>query len=137
MYQQPAVFRRILKRLGPKAALQMIFDKEAGMTKMAIALKYHLSPSYMTDFFQHLNGFTTYAIPQDFLLSDMGAENISVLNGSRERAAYLRANGHEPVAPKDAAEYLVDKPDELQFPFILNPTLRAAAYWAKQDLKGY
>ncbi len=137
MTDQPVIFRRILKRLGHKAALQMVFDKEAGMTKMAIAMKYHLSPSYMTAFFQHLDGFTTYAIPDCFLLSDGGEENLSVLNGSQERAAYLRAKGHSPVAPRNAAEYIAEKPDELQFPFILNPTLRASAYWAYRDLKGY
>jgi len=137
MYKQPAIFRRILKRLGAKAALQMIFDKESGMTKMAIAMKYHLSPSYMTEFFQHLDGYMTYAIPQDFMLSDMGDENLVALNGSKERAAYLRANGYAPVAPKDAGEYLVDLPDEKQVPFILNPTLRATAYWARRDLKSY
>lgn len=137
MPQIPVIFRRVLKRLGPKAALQVIFDKEAGMNKAAIALKYHISPSYLTELFQQLDGFTTYAIPQEFLLAEGGEEALASLSGSRERAAYLMAAGIRPVSPERAAEYAVTLPDEKQFAFILNPTLRATAYWAHHDMRGH
>jgi len=136
MTKKPIIFRRIINRFGQKAALQMVFDRESGMTKSAIARKYHISPSYMTDFFMHLEGITTFAIPPEFLLVDgAGEDNLSTLRGVPERAAYLRSNNLFPVSPERASEFAAKLTADQHFSFVLNPSLRASVYWAHRDMK--
>ena len=128
MAEAPIV-RRLIRRLGRRGVLSVIFDLESGQPKSAVAAKYNLSPSYITALVKGMKSYTMYVIPPELLeYEGVTEDTISSFDGTSSRQAMLASHGVPAVSPNGIKEVLPALPEVPYFNVLLNPALRLTSY---------
>lgn len=130
------MIQRLIKKNGHREVLTAFLMAENGSSQAEIARHFGWSPSYTTALFKGIPRYTTFRLPLDLLEYSISGEDFRVFSGTSKRAGQLAAAGIPPIDPGNADNFLDNLKPPAYFNFMLDPSLRSAAYWAHHDLRG-